>query len=179
MDWRIGPLREILRAIDAWLERVNDRLAGADTFRVDIELDNAEALMGTAFIVTQTYLEGTVGDIARELASQQGRGKQSTAQMRRECYRYDACLAPSGIPRVQLIDAVANYFKHHESVRGLDEPVRVTLKQAGIGRATEYPCVAAARLLLGDSPTVSPLAGIVYGWRKRLVADMACPERRK
>jgi hypothetical protein len=72
--------------------------------------------------------------------------------------------------RIELINAAANYFKHHDewSQWPANETTK-TLSRAGITERTEFPCIAAMRIFCGDNRKLIVLHQIVLEWRSHLL----------
>jgi hypothetical protein len=131
IDWRIEPLHDIIVGIEAGLTTIRERLEeGGDGITAR---DHAEALLGLGFVAAQWYVLGTWADLNRI--------RESSARptiTKSDCYASDAIKVQAGITRIHVINAAANYFKHHdewtawrqnETTRilaavGIDEPVK-------------------------------------------------------
>lgn len=168
-DWRLPSTRRVLRALYAGLASVKEDLDDAgEVYETEDALEHGEALLGIAFIMAQTYVGGTVSD-ANQIAG--SKVKFTKEQLLKE---YSKKLPETTITELQLIDAIANYFKHHDegsnwSVKGRSQKTLTILRAAGIDEF--YPCLKAADLLCpGDVPDVGQLLLIIKDWRKLVIA---------
>lgn len=168
IDWRIGPLQDVMAGIEVGLNRIQARMDNVEWFDVDQALEHSVWLLGVAFVAAQAYIEGTVGDAWRIRNGKDHVRSDASKEFTRECHSDDTALAP-GVTRIEFINAVANHFKHLESPRGLDEHVWGVLRTAGITEKTEYPCARATELLCGEKWRLRALCDIVREWRARVV----------
>ena len=170
-DWRISPLRAVMIGIEAGIERAW-RLTKEDAALVDMALDDSESLLGVALVAAQTYIEGTVGDVWR-FGNRNARGaSKPSRKLHAECLSCDVELASNGITRVGLLNAAANYYKHHESARGLDLQVWRALNKVGITCTTEYPCSRVTEILCGRELRLRTLCDILAEWRASTFAAL-------
>jgi hypothetical protein len=116
--------------------------------------EHAELFLGLGFVAFQTYALGTWTDLNR---IRQAAGKRPVDKL--VCYKTDPILVnQNGPTRIELINAVANYFKHHdewprewpEKRDTIITPTIITLKTVGITQKSEFPCIDAACMLCGD-----------------------------
>jgi len=83
----------------------------------DEESDVLESLVGTAFVVAQAQITGVVSSVMRlhKKAQSDGVHVAGLKGERREIMRLKSpVLAGTSYSRIQVIDAFANYFKHHD-----------------------------------------------------------------
>jgi hypothetical protein len=169
IDWRLSSTRRVLRALYDGLASVKQDLdAAGEDYETDDALDHGEALLGIAFVTAQTYIAETVSDANRIAGS---KVRFTKPQLLKE---YSDRLPETTVTELQLIDATANYFKHHDegpnwSVRGRSQKTLSILRAAGIDEFC--PCLKAANLLCpGDVPNLGQLLSIIKNWRKAVVA---------
>jgi hypothetical protein len=177
IDWRSGPLRDALAGLDAGLKRIEDRPSEQPWFDGLWACEYSEPLLGVAFVAAQTYLVGTVSDVNSIRARRaDGLPEQCRRLNKRECYACDSACGATGVTRVQLINAAANYFKHHEDENGLGKETKATLSLVGVivgvSERTEFPCLEAARLLLGNELNLDCMLTILRGWREHMLATL-------
>jgi hypothetical protein len=78
------------------------------------------------------------------------------------------------VTRIQLINACANYFKHHDewarwpTGRDLGANDTIALGSVGITEKTEFPCIDAVDLVCGASCELIVLHQILKEWREHL-----------
>ena len=107
-DWRIEPLHNVIVGIDAGLAAIHGRLARR-VVDGSWACEHAEPLLGLGFVAAQTYAIGTVSDL-NSVGTSRGKSKKEKL----ECYAYDSFRVKGDVTRIQLINATANYFKHHD-----------------------------------------------------------------
>lgn len=108
IDWRIESLHDVVVAIDAGLAIICERL---DQEEIDgvTACENTEPILGFGFIAAQTYALGTWTDLNKIRKSS---GKPSVTKF--DCYTCDPISIKGGPTRIEVINAIANYFKHHD-----------------------------------------------------------------
>src|SRR4051812_11974863 len=143
VDWRIEPLHDVIVGVEAGLTIVRERLEGGDDGITARE--HAEMLLGLGFVAAQAYVLGTWTDLKRIRES-----SPSAPITKSDCYASDTITVQAGITRIHVINATANYFKHHEEWRAWpqNETARI-LATIGITQKTEFPCIHATELLCG------------------------------
>jgi hypothetical protein len=172
IDWRIGPLEDIIVGIDAAITAVRERLDAEEIDGLEAR-EHAELFLGLGFVAFQTYALGTWTDLNR---IRQAAGKRPVDKL--VCYKTDPILVnQNGPTRIELINAVANYFKHHdewprewpEKRDTIITPTIITLKTVGITQKSEFPCIDAACMLCGDGWQLVVLHQIVREWRAHVL----------
>jgi len=170
IDWRIKPLHDILVGIKAGLEAIGEHINDEEGFDGFSALEHAEPLLGLCFVAAQNYALGTVADLNRIRDSHSKPGKDKN-----DCYLCDSVTLRGGTTRIQLVNAVANYFKHHDEwsrwPTRKDRGFRDTeiLASVGITQKTEHPCVEATNLLCGTSWEIIVLHQIIKEWRAHVI----------
>jgi hypothetical protein len=172
-DWRIEPLHDVIVGIDAGLAAIHERLNAEEGFDGISGREHAEALFGLGFVAAQSYALGTVSDLNSVRMSRRKPKKEKL-----DCYACDSIALKGGVTRIQLINASANYFKHHDEwVRwptGSDRGAHDTkaLRSVGITEKTEFPCIDAVDLLCGTSWELIVLHQILKEWRVHLFGTL-------
>ena len=169
IDWRIEPLHDVVVGINAGLAAIHERLNAEEGFGGVTGREHAEPLFGIGFVAAQSYALGTVSDLNSVRTS---RGKPKIEKL--DCYACDTITIMGGVTRIQLINAAANYFKHHDEwprwPTGADRGAHDTkvLSSVGITANTEFPCIAAVDLLCGSSWELIVLHQMLKEWRVHL-----------
>jgi hypothetical protein len=160
VDWRIGPLHDIIVGVDASIAAIRDRFDGEDTDGL-AALEHVEPVLGLGFVAFQNYALGTWTDLN---AIRKARRKPPVSKL--DCYACDPIVLKGGATRIEVINATANCFKHHDEWSGwpTNETTR-TLGRVGISQRSEFPCIKAARIFCGDSWELIVLHQIVRDWR--------------
>jgi hypothetical protein len=164
IDWRVEPLHDVIVGIEAGLATIRQRVEQEDDDGITV-LDHAEPLLGLGFVAAQAYVLGTWTDLNRIRDSSARAPVSKTA-----CYATDSITVQDGITRIHVINAAANYFKHHDE--WLEWPSNETariLACVGITKDTEFPCVQAAHLLCGPAWRLIVLHQVVKEWREHVI----------
>jgi hypothetical protein len=186
IDWRISSVRRIIDALSQGITMVNHDLEMSETptdpsygtFDVGFALEHIEDLLGIAFVTAQSYITGTVSDIPKltELKSR---------PTKRELLQSFADKLPEyGITTLELCDAIANYWKHHEEWEGwsvTDRNKRTidTLNVVGIGEQDYFPCNSTANILWPKGASdLEELIDLLSSWRQQAIETYK-PMRRK
>jgi hypothetical protein len=167
IDWRIEPLHDVIVGICAGLVAIQKWMDTEEGFDGLSAREHAEPLLGLGFVAAQTYAVGTVSDLNRVRMS---RGKSKKEKLNKhECYAHDTFIKGS-VTRIQLINASANYFKHHDEwTRWPTNYDTETLGKVGITEKTEFPCIDAVDLLCGTSWELNELLQILKEWRVHMI----------
>jgi len=169
IDWRIGPLHDVIVGIDAGLAAIHERLDSEDGFDGISAREHAEPLFGLGFVAAQSYALGTVTDLNKVRMS-----RRQPEKHKLDCYQCDTIRLKGGVTRIQLINASANYFKHHDEwarwPTGGDRGAHDTkaLGSVGITEKTEFKCIDAVDFLCGTSWELIVLHQILKEWRVHL-----------
>ena len=164
VDWRIEPLHDVIVGIEAGLTIVRERLEedGGDGITA---LEHAETLLGLGFVAAQAYVLGSWTDLNRI--------RESFAKplvTKSDCYASDTITVQVGVTRIHVINATANYFKHHDEWTAWpqNETARI-LAAIGTTKDTEFPCIRATELLCGPAWRLIVLHQIVREWREHVI----------
>jgi len=173
MDFRRDWIAELFHALTTAIENIENKIEEIDWFDGIFALEHTETILGVAFVAAQTYIAGTVADINELL----GKSKHLT---KRQLLELDGGSINNCVTQMQLIDAVANYYKHHDEwvTWQPDERNRYTisiLNKCGITEKTEFPCNSAASLLWPEAELgkFHYLLDIMLHWRKRVFREYA------
>ena len=171
-DWRFSSTKRILEALSDGLKEVERGVDEAqESYQVDEILEHTEELLGIAFTTAQTYICGTVSDVNRFLKP---RSQQTKEQLLKE---YSEKLPASETTKMELCNAVANYYKHHEewvswSETGRHQKTVSILRAAGIEETDSLPCRKAANTLWtnDEGSDLEPLLRMISDWRRSVIA---------
>jgi len=172
-DTRIDPLHDVIVGINAGLASIQERLDTVEWFDGIFAREHAEPLFGLGFVAAQTYALGTVSDLNSIMMS---RLKPKLEKL--HCYAHDTVVLKGGVTRIQLINASANYFKHHDewarwptgSERGANDTK--ILGSVGITEKTEFPCINVVDILCGTNWELILLLRILKEWRAHLFSTL-------
>jgi len=170
IDWRISPTRGIFRALSSGLKEVKQLLADAqEDYQINYCFEQTENILGIAFVTAQTYITGTLSDV-NDIANN---GKKVNKDQLLK--GYSDKLENSDMTKIELCDAIANYFKHHDEWANWSPTERnrktiSVLIAAGIKETDEYPCDKAASLLWSNNDEdLEPLLDLLTKWREATI----------
>ena len=136
-------------------------------------IDAIEYVVEGIDVAFQTYALRAVQDLNRIRASH---GKPKKDKL--HCYSCDS-IKLKGVTRIEIVNAVANYFKHHHEWSrwpiSKDEGVHDTqiLERFGITEKTVHRCcIEATTLLCGTGWKMIVLHQIVREWRAHLINEL-------
>ena len=172
IDGRFSSTKRIFQALsDALKDIERDLNEAQEAFEIDDALEHTESLLGIAFVMAQTYIAGTVSDITKFIRS----GSKLTKE--RLLKDYSDRVVGSAITKMELCDAIANYFKHHDewnswSATGRHQKTVSILRAAGIEENDDFPCRKAADMLWSnnDGSDLEPLLLLISSWRAAVIA---------
>jgi len=173
IDWRFSSTKRIFQALSDGLKDVEHDFSKAhESFEIDDALKHTENLLGIAFVMAQAYITGTVSDANKLMRSG---GKLTKEQLLK---KHGGGLAGSTVTKMELCDAIANYFKHHDEWNSWLGPGRhqntvSILLAVGIKENDGFPCRKAADILWSnnDGSDLEPLLSLISNWRKAVIAD--------
>ncbi len=176
IDWRFSSTKRVFQALSDDLKDIKRDLGEAqEEFEIDDALEYTESLLGIAFVMAQTYIAGTVSDANKLMGCG---GKLTKEQLLK---KHGDRLVESTVTRMELCDAIANYFKHHDewnswSATGRHKKTVSILRAAGIEKNNDFPCRKAADILWSnnDGSDLESLLSLISSWRKAVIADAIC-----
>jgi len=168
LDFRIHPLFAVVVGIDAGLKAIRNLIDEEEGFDGLTAREHAEPLLGLGFVAAQVYAHGTWTDLNR-IRSSRGKPKLNKG----DCYKCDSIKLQGTVTRIEVINAVANYFKHHDEWSGwpTNETTK-TLGSVGITQQTEEPCIEATELFCGKSWEFVVVHEVVKEWREHVVKTL-------
>lgn len=171
-DWRFSTTRRIMQALSDALKDVEQEWHETEeSHEIDEILEHTESLLGIGFVTAQTYIAGTVSDANRI----SGSGNKLTKE--RLLKEHSDKLPTSEVTKMELCDAIANYFKHHDewagwSATGRHQKTVSVLRPANIDETDIFPCRKAADILWSndDGSDLEPLLDLISDWRTAVIA---------
>ncbi len=128
--------------------------------------EDAEATLGIAFVAAQTYITGIVADVRKIEGSSNKKSLLSNSPYVKQ-----------KITSIQLIDTVANFYKHNEEwcnweINDNNKRTIETLRECGITKDTEFPCYEAATMLWPEDKIheLTNLLSILIAWREQVLS---------
>jgi hypothetical protein len=185
-DFEIGSLEQILAplgdAIDQCAETINRASTSKDAQCIEIVNDDETAfienLLGTAFVVCQTYITCAVSRVIslhKLCQESSGFNLTTTTGTRTSIMQLGSRFLPqSPYTKVEAIDAFANYFKHREQWHGpweqLPDPACRTAQIVTACGALQYSTgnfrTLAGKLGNGTYSNLSAFSKILQSWRQ-------------
>jgi len=167
-DLRRDSTKEVLDAVTRSLKSLpEDKPQWFDGLFI---LEHAEELVGVAFVAAQVYLSGTVSDLSKVAGQELHKSDL--------LHRGDVVDVFPSVCKVEILDAGANYWKHHEEWEDW-KPNRWNrrtieiLAKVKVDRETEFPCHTIATLLGGDDYTdLDWLMETVSVWRRNAMEHL-------
>ena len=174
IDIRIEPLHDVIVGLDAGLAAIRERLDTEEWFDGIWAREYAEPLFGIGFVAAQTYAIGTVSDLISVSMNRGKPKKKKIDEFKIDCYKCDTVVLKEDVTRILLINASANYFKHHDEwgARWPTNHDTDRLAKVGITVKTEFPCIDAVELLCGTSWELIMLHQILKEWRAHLFSTL-------
>jgi len=158
-DYRSTPLRTLCTTST---NAINELIAFSKAGVLDgvTAKEYAEYFYGAVLVACQAYAVGTVSDV---------NDIQKSNHKKLDLYKYKETEYHQ-YSYIELINALANYFKHHEEWDNwpLNETTK-TLRSYGINENTEFPLGAGIEALIGESEELRGLCSILENWRFSLL----------
>jgi hypothetical protein len=180
-DERLNFLGEVTALIDGRLSAISAKIDAGGYYDEDYSREDVEPMLGLGLVAFQIYGAATVADLKKRIVlSGKPKPNGHFKGFEYKCYSQDQFLVngpkvEGQITGMQLLNAAANYFKHHD---GWDQwppthpegaKAAELLKRAGITKATESPCIEAVTLLCGTCWKMFDLHARVKQWRADII----------
>ncbi len=127
----------------------------------------AEYLYGAVFVACQAYAIGVVSDV-NDIRESAGKAKLKKLSLYKQ--------SPVGngqTSRIELINALANYFKHNEEWdKWPKNETTKALKYYGVNENTEFPLKFGAEILTGNDSELRLVCEILEDWRFGLMEEL-------
>ncbi len=167
-DYRADWIGDLFSSLNHGFTTIQEKLNNIDYFDGSFAQEQAEAIFGIAFVTAQTYIAGTVSDMLEI----NRKGNLSKTDM----LAIGSPIIVNNITKVQLINTIANYYKHHEEwngweVVGNNKRTIESLNKCGISEQMPYPCYEAAQIIWPTEVLceLNHLLTILVDWRKILL----------
>jgi hypothetical protein len=167
IDCRVAWIGDLFTSLNHSFSIIQNKLNREDYYDGVFAQEQAETVFGIAFISAQTYITGTISDM-KEIGGDQA---PSIADML-------ALGSPvvGDLSKVEIINTIANYFKHHEQWEDWEEEghkkrtIRA-LNSYGINENTLFPCHEAAQLVWPSEVLceLNEMLSVLVEWRKKLL----------
>lgn len=174
LDFRYSMVKGVFTALTESLRSLEKEVqnSGID-FDIEFLVEKAEWVLGIAFVTAQTYITGTVTDASRLM---KGKAAVSKKQLSKD---YSKLVEGMEFTEIELCDAIANYFKHHEEWETWEPNSRnkttiLTLAKIGITNKTSFPCYQTAVKLWPEEKVadLDYLLEILVNWRTKAINSL-------
>jgi hypothetical protein len=167
-SYRENLLRSLLCSLGKGFDVIDKNLHTKEWYDGLFAKEEAEGILGIAFIAAQAYITGVVADFNEANINYKKDSKFKLLSSYSE-------LVKENVTSVQLIDTVANYYKHNDEwsnweVNNRNKHTIEILIACGITINTEFPCYEAATILWPENEIkeLSNLLNILVAWREQV-----------
>ncbi len=171
IGFRNNSIRRILGTLSKNLMEIEEMM---DPEHPEDAIEEWEDFLGIAFITTQLYITRIVSDLNKL-------SKDSHPPNKRELLKnFSKTIPETEVTEMELCDAMANYFKHHDEWKWFDwsspTPIQKrTVKKliaVGIDDQEYYPCLKAFGILMPTkSLDLQPLASMMIEWGEKVISE--------
>ena len=168
VDYRVDWMRDLFESLNHGFSMIQEKLNTIDYFDGLFAQEQAEMIFGISFVTAQTYITGTVSDMSA-ININSGLSKADMLNI-------GSPLVANNVPKVLLINTIANYYKHHEEwgdwhIESHNRRTIQTLSQVGINGETSFPCHEAARIIWPTEVLceLNYLLNVLVEWRQNLL----------
>ena len=159
-DGRIISLIPIINSLEKLIEELKEKEVEVNWYDGLWLLEETEPIIGIAYITLQNYINSSIFDKYKNLKKQYHK------------YKIGDDFNNSGRTKIELIIAVANYFKHRDHPKELREVTSKILtdfdiqfdKSVNIENSPIFKAIA----LFSENWKVNDLIEVVVNWRKKL-----------
>jgi len=167
-DTRIGVLRSIISPFQNQLNEIKKICVAENNIYWDsIYADDIEHLVGTVFIILQNYINSSISDLFPDLSKLYSK------------YSFDKKINNSQTTRIELIIAVANYYKHRDLPTKLEKytekpfiDLKIKFIEENFGPPTKITGACSPVFngfgMLSESWDFNDLISIVSEWRENM-----------
>ncbi len=178
-DFQYPSIKRILSTLSETMEQVDKELDKAsEQYQIDDGVYLLEELYGIAFVVVQTYITGTIADARHITESDEKYTKETLLK------QHNDVVEGTTTTKMELCDAMANYYKHHEEWRDWkvtkrNERTLAILTSIGIKQFDGIPFEKAIGKLLPETTVfdLNPLLTLISNWRRKVI--QTCIEGKK
>ncbi len=160
VDYRAESLRVAICALDESIESLLIKTKTQDWYDGGWFLEESEPIIGLGFVSLQNYINSSIYDCHEELVKQYQKYSTGTEKLKNER------------TKVELIIAIANYFKHRDSLGDLHEPTRQILADFKLNCAKDAYVFDSPILkgfeILSKKNKLSEIMEVILEWRKSL-----------
>ena len=173
-DSRYTMVKSIFDALSGNLRSLWQQAKNSDEeLEVDFLVEQAEWMYGIAFVTAQTYITGTIADANLLMKGKEAFKKHQLLK------GFSNNIEGTNLTQLQLCDAIANYFKHHEEwgdweLEGTKKWTISLLAEVGINEQSSFPCYVAAAKLWPEEDIVNldNLLGLLADWREKTILPL-------
>ena len=159
-DSRIQSLELVINGIDVSIKELMLKVDEIDWYDGLWFLEESEPILGLAFVAFQNYINSSIFDRDEELNKQY------------EKYKVQGSINQTGRTQIELIIAIANYFKHKDSPKALFGETINILKDFNLQFDKDVDIVESPIFkgfdILSKKNELLELISIVKDWREEL-----------
>lgn len=171
LDFRIDWVATVLDSLESAFTSIKERGRDHQWFDGGFQMEHAEAIFGVSFVTAQAYILGTTEDVNK---IRESAGKQPLTKM--QLYSDAAHCDGTNTSTIMLINAIANYYKHHDEWgdRWPNNRTTTALADVGIGSNTEFPCYRAPVTLFEQDHLwqFGRLRKMIADWRQHVLSTL-------
>lgn len=186
---RLDVVEQCLMPISRSIEQSAKRIESAEDSGIQDYLDAViddetfliENLLGIAFVICQHYITFIISNVKRmhDMASRSSTSLTTTSENKKDILRFGEHIDGSEFTKVQLIDALANYFKHQdewkgawEKLKGKQKDTASILQSAGVKQFSTGQFRDGARTLGNETySNFAPVLSVLKDWGDNVMAD--------
>lgn len=163
IDYRKSYLELVIYGMEESIAQLELRVKEIEWYDGGFSLDDVEPIVGLAFIAYQNYIISSIYDRFGEI------------QNRNEHYKVGSTLLLEKITEIELIIAIANYYKHRDDESELRNPTKRVLDDLDLNYTSSLPPKEQAILqglgILSKSGSLKEITNKVLEWRELLWKD--------
>jgi hypothetical protein len=171
LDMRISSTSRIINSVSETISNISTQMENQkEQYFIEESIYLIEELYGIAFVVAQTYISGTVTDVKTSGNEVLNISKELLLK------EYSELLPGSNTTKMELCDALANYYKHHDewgdwSAPGRHQKTVAILHSVGIKQFESIVFDQAIGILWPENKNydINQLVLLLKQWRKNVV----------
>jgi hypothetical protein len=164
-DYDLDLLSQLLNVLDEQLDKFENRCQSSEDADAFGLYDWAEHIAGIGFAACQTYIAATY---------------PVTRMAKVDALRIGPLHGSSGRPVAAILNAAANFWKHHpewplEKSQTRQDAVRAAFEDLGYAADGEYPLSGILAQVTGGQARFSSILPLLTQWRDQLIGRAAQP----
>ena len=160
IDYRRDSLEVLISGMEDSIARLQSRLKEHSWYDGGFFLEDVEPIVGLAFIAYQNYIISSIYDRFEQI------------QNRNDHYKTGSTLILDKRTEIELIIAIANYYKHRDDESELRNSTKSVLEDLNLNYTSSFPPEKRAILqglrVLSESDNLQEITNKVLQWRELL-----------